>query len=276
LLRRYHLWLRTLTADQRAKLEKAPADQKLVLIANFSDAQRKAARTPQVVWPQLSDLSTVPIIEEAYHIKIWRNLTTEQKNQFKSGTAAARITKLKRMAADLKIESLWDDLEATQAQLIEDVLSRPFPKRDEQEQKKQRENLRALLSLLNDLKNTPGAEVKKRAGKMQKAQSNPDIVRRRIDAVLLRNYQSAHVDGRRLQRFMNSIPSWLRESIDTLPPDAAAVRMKVLYRLVDPEHSDPSETKESPKSGEAEKRSGGEKAPAPSGEKKPRGGANPF
>jgi hypothetical protein len=55
----------------------------------------------------------------------------------------------------------------------------------------------------------------------------------KLDEVqVLHDLEAQTVDSSNLERFESSLPSWARESLDPLPPDAARRRLKVLYRLV--------------------------------------------
>jgi hypothetical protein len=51
---------------------------------------------------------------------------------------------------------------------------------------------------------------------------------------VLRDHVRDPVEAAKLEMFEDALPSWARDSLDNLPPDAARRRLKTLYRLVFP------------------------------------------
>ena len=51
----------------------------------------------------------------------------------------------------------------------------------------------------------------------------------------LLQHLSSQVDRAHLDQFVKALPPWMLISMDSLPPDAAVLRIRVLYRMLFPE-----------------------------------------
>lgn len=208
-LRRYHLWLATLTDAQRTALQNASADEKLALLGDYLKAAPKVDTVPirneSKIWTQLSSLSPVLLIDQAHWIHIWLNLTPAQREQVnRKGLAeAGRYRLLDQFARE---NSIADERPAIRREETEAVLqkiqSRPRLKKTYDQSKPAAK--RAMTGRLNERR-------------------------------YLVQHLSSRVDHAHLDQFVKALPPWMLNSVDSLPPDAAALRMRVLYRMLFPE-----------------------------------------
>jgi hypothetical protein len=73
-----------------------------------------------------------------------------------------------------------------------------------------------------------------------------ELARRAAEIRFLTRGDFRPVEPRRLERFATSLPGWFRQTFDSLPPDAARLRLALLYRLIYPrdEMPEPAEPDE--------------------------------
>lgn len=242
-LRRYHLWLRTLPEEQRKKLEDAPPDQRLEVVARILKAT-PPAKSASTVWTQASALSPSTLVQQAYWIKIWFSLTVDERKEVtKVDQANKRLAKLEDFGRRKGILA---------------------------ERHKLEEELKATV----DKHLPPRSKVRERF-LAQKAQLKSERNRLILEEFLyIRSARPAPVEKTNLTRFANVIPVWIRESFDPLPPDAAESRLTLLYRMIYPEGQElPPPPKEEKKpaagAGAGPSRPAGPSTPPP-------GGTTPF
>jgi hypothetical protein len=243
-MRRYHLWLRSLPEEKRLQVESAPPDQRLDMVVKLlkSDPAAKSANT---VWTQSSALSPKLLLQQAYWIKIWFSLTPEERKPFNNPEHAnTRLTKLEELGRRKGITAERAKMEDA----MKETVARP---------------LQAQTKLRNQYL------TRKAAAKAERG-------RQLLDELLyVRFAHPAPVDPANLRRFANVIPSWIRESLDPLPPDAAKHRITLLYRMIYPEGEEiPPPPKVEPK--EKPGPGGSKAAPGTSGTPAAPTEGNPF
>lgn len=204
-LRRYHLWLETLTADQRKELSAAPLDQKMMLVERFRAEQAKdrdGGAIPLVF--QLADLRGRSPFELAHLLQIWFALSPAQRAEVEKAGVRDRIPKLRELGRQVKVPA-QGQLTKAQEEAVLKQMDRSITKGV----------LRAQL---------------------KKAESEKPILDRRRLAV---NYYflanpPRPVEAVNLFQFESAMPSWLRATFDHLPPEEAKRRLTILYRLIYP------------------------------------------
>ncbi|MBX6316719.1 MAG: hypothetical protein IRY99_27960, partial [Isosphaeraceae bacterium] len=122
------------------------------------------------------------------------------------------------------------------------------------------------------------SQLPKKAGDLSrpqaKAQPKAESLRRLTEYRFLRDHEPAPVSPANLARFVAALPSWIREGLDPLPPDAARRRLQVLYRLVFPPGEEipaPAPTAAAPSAPEAKRSVGTKPESVP-----PSSPSNPF
>ncbi|MBX6316006.1 MAG: hypothetical protein IRY99_24300, partial [Isosphaeraceae bacterium] len=78
-LRRYHLWLQTLTPEQRQALAAAPPDRRLDLIARYRAEQAKAPPRRETIDLVQIALSPLGLWQTALQLKIWFSITPAER-----------------------------------------------------------------------------------------------------------------------------------------------------------------------------------------------------
>jgi hypothetical protein len=223
-LRRYHVWLRTLPEAQRNELENAAPEQKPAIVARLQEAQSARRRMSQsgkieLKGPaaklqlgsidradliQLSSLAPVLLEDAAGWLKIWYALEPRERQELESIRNPDQVQRQIRQ----KLKGRPDLI----AQL--DELGREFG------------NTRAWLRRLTEM-----AKTKERT----RAYAQEKLLRlREADKIWSHADEFVSVTASNLALFEDTMPRWIRESIDALPPEGANRRLSVLYRLVFP------------------------------------------
>jgi hypothetical protein len=209
LLRRYHVWLAGLPEAQRKAMEAASPNERLNLINEALRAESTGgvahARNDARIWTQLTNLSPVLLVDQSHWIRLWLGLTPEQRQaiQKKGLSESERV----RLLEQFGLENGMRD-------------ERPAIRRAEAD---------ALLRTIEDR-----PRLKKKY-EQSKAAAKRAMVGRINERRSLMEHADAQVDRAQLDQFVASIPSWLLSPVDSLPPDAARLRMRVLYRMIFPE-----------------------------------------
>lgn len=208
-LRRYHLWLGGLTEEQRQALQQAPPTGRMELVRKY------LAAAPPPPWARLdellllgSTLNASPLFEQVYALSAWFALDDAARASVEKQPAAKRFDRLLELAREIGVPD-----------------PRPPGVR------KAEENIREKI----------GARIKR--FDQMKAQQKSAAVRRAAEAIFLERYDPAPVEPARLNRFAATVPGWLLEPLDGLPPGVARKRLEVLYRLTFADGEMPEPTK---------------------------------
>ena len=115
-LRRYHLWLRTLNEAQRKEVNAAAPDRRMVVIARIMEAQRAAqASTPFL--QRLSEFGAQSPYEMAYAIKVWLKLSWAEREEVLRLSDNARRERLHAFGKQFKLKNAGHPTESETATL---------------------------------------------------------------------------------------------------------------------------------------------------------------
>jgi hypothetical protein len=214
---RYHLWLQTLTDDQRQALAAASPQERIVLVKRYRADQRQAVEThPSLDWVQLTRLTAPDLERTARQLKVWFHLDRADRD------AVAALRDPAERTARL------DELGKANGAL------REF-RRDHQALAAQLDAGRTELDAELLRRKPAGSPALKKRGEAGQPRLKAEVARHRLkDLLIVRQFEPAKVDPAHLGRFEAELPAWVRESLDPLPPDAAWRRLHILYRLVFP------------------------------------------
>lgn len=203
-LRRYHLWVQSLPEEKRNRLQSTPPDQRMALVAKLRAEERASGgKRSNPLFLQLIGPSPFLI---AQRLKLWAELSDEEKQQVRSATdGPARLKILADLGRKKRIKAL---VRLTPSE--EESLSKAMDTDA---------RLKDLASL--SLKRVEG----KKAAQMR--------------AHLAENYQfivspPKPVDPKNLLLFESDMPPGYRALFDPFPPEEAKRRLTILYRLVYP------------------------------------------
>lgn len=201
-LRRYHLWLGTLTDSQRAELAKAPPENRMALVANLLTKQR-ASRVSAPFLHQVADFSGVSPYELATLIKVWLKITPAQQAEVVAlAGVGERGMRLHRIAREEKLP----------------VVIRPTP-----------EEIDTLFQKVSR-KNRGFPALKKMTEEKQQRKFKDHVA----EYYSFVEHPPQKVKSEKLYEFDKALPSWLRSPIEDAPPDEARWLLTNLYRLIFP------------------------------------------
>lgn len=205
-LRRYHLWLQTLSDKERAQLaEAATPKEKLALITKLRPPQSKDTdQGPTSLLFQLADLRGQTPFEVAQMLRHWFQLSPAEQAEIEKLGVRDRMKRLLELARQSKLA--------------------PLPQLSPKDEEATTQQLDKRLQTKSWLRNQLRKDSEKQA-----------IERRRLVA----NYYFVAnppkpVSPANLLRFETAMPSWIRSSFDHLSPEEARRRLTILYRLIYP------------------------------------------
>ncbi|MEO6808639.1 MAG: hypothetical protein ABI353_05955 [Isosphaeraceae bacterium] len=216
-MRRYHVWLQTLTKDQRQGLAAASPEQRMALVKRYRVEQRQTIDAqPTLDWVQLTRLTTPDLEKTARRLKVWFNLDRAER------AAVSALRDPDEQATRL------DELGRANG------VSRDF-RRERQDLAARLDVARKQLETELARRKLDGTSIsKKRADAVAPRLKAAAVKHRLNDLLIVREFKPEPVDPARLIRFEADLPSWVRESLDPLPPESAWRRLHLLYRLVFP------------------------------------------
>jgi Protein of unknown function (DUF3106) len=231
-LRRYHLWIESLTDAQRNELSNTPAERRTALVTKFRN-QASAVPDGRTITDllQVIDFGAPSPFEMAHFHKLWLKLSpVRQAEVGKLPPGFERLDRLTALSHEYKIAP-----------------ENRLPKAE----------VDALIKQLEEQFKAKGwvVPLMKKAAEKDARGKHADSTReskerRRVaeNYYFVLNPPQA-VDAEHLMWFSASMPPWLLASFDYLPPEEARRRLTILYRLVDPHPSErpPSQTATSPK-----------------------------
>lgn len=235
-LRRYHLWTRSLTDEQREKLRNASDQERIGLIAEFRRVQRaQQPAAPDRDWLQVSALNSEFLEDTAHALKVWFKLDDAEKAEL-NGLRDVERRRQRVMALGRERE------------IRRDFRQERIGARDRFEELKKKIMSNPTLG-----------------GRFESAKPaiRAEFFRRAREALLLGSLEPPVVEPANLARFERSMPEWVREGLDPLPPEAARRRLQVLYRLVFPEGEEVPEPPEPTPAEAPTKKDSGERGSSP-------------
>jgi hypothetical protein len=257
LLSRYHVWVKGLTDDQKKQLGQVQsAGDKLVLVTKWKRAEVQAdsrAKANLIFGVQPGDLGAIPPYEIANALRAWFVISDEEKK---------KIEKIQRL--DMRISEL------TALGRLRRAGMKPFPAEIES---------KMLERLSADEKATAVfprqfAQTKKEAATTKEDPAKAATKDHRLNAyhpvhhltetLYFSENPPAPVTPANLALFEAQIPTWLRASLDPLPPEVARRRLTILYRQIyplgqeipPPAKVDPAKAKAAPSKPSTPKKSG--------------------
>lgn len=205
-LRRYHLWLQTLSDDQRAQLTGAATHkEKLALMARFRDEQGGGTDSGSTALLfQLADLHGRSPFEVAQMLQFWFALGPDGRSEIDKLGVRDRMKRLFELSQKAK--------------------HGPIPQLSKKDEATTSEQLDKSLQTKGWLRN-----------QLKKDSESQAIDRRR----LVNNYYFVAnppkpVTSANLLRFETAMPAWIRMTFDHLTPEEARRRLTILYRLIYP------------------------------------------
>jgi len=206
-LRRYHLWLQSLSEPERTQLAQIrDPREKLARISQLRD-DRNGVREedPSKILFQLADLQGLSLFEMADLLKCWFQLGADERAEIDAlKFMKERLTRLATIATKSKIP--------------------PVPRPSTKDQEAAEKTLNAHLQNKGWLRN----------------QLKHDAEHQEIDrGRLINNFYFVSkppksVSSTNLLKFEEAMPSWLRTPFDHLTPEEARRRLTILYRLLYP------------------------------------------
>jgi hypothetical protein len=223
-LRRFHLWLESLPQSERDAVRNAPLDERPAEIARLhqlamSRRQQNLAKSPRISVPapplagaipipisrndliQISALAPMTLQETAIWLKVWFALEPAERDELEKASdpavASRRVEEILRARRKDIILELGDSLKLDKA---------PF-----------RRELGALA---------------KNRLRQEKTAARDKLALFTEARILSLSANDKPVDRASLELFEAAMPRRIRESLDSLPPDAAIRRLAILYRLV--------------------------------------------
>jgi hypothetical protein len=236
-LRRYHVWVGGLDDKQKEQLSQAGSvDAKLALVLKWRKEERDAdtrARRNLVFGVHPGDLGTLPPVEMANALRVWRALDAkEQAEVEKIDRVPMRLNALRKLAFQKRI------------------VGPQFPAQTEEGLVRQLEDdetfKAAFRNWLAKREKKAETDTPKKAGEAARL---IDPQHQLAESLYFAQHPPSPVSPANLARFEAEIPTWLRATMDPLPPDDARRRLTVLYRQIYPSGQEiPPPAKEDAKS----------------------------
>jgi hypothetical protein len=251
-LRRYHNWLGSLPETVRTTLLSRPVSERIAQIASLSNRHTIPPGGPPR-WLRLTDGGMVSLLDLAAILKVWREMTPEERREVESPPPGRRRLEMllrnargKRALREVHPAG-FDEAEWTTK--AESGLKEIAPQDPE------------LIDAMAKLK-AETSRLKAESGKsksdieaaFEKARHNR--LRREAIHLYFQEHPPRPVDPGNLLRFRAAMPPWIQAAFDSLPPDEARRRLSTIYRLVYPD-------------GEFKEEVGGKPKPAPVVERGP-------
>ena len=208
-LRRYHLWVRSLPESQRERLNATPPEKRMAMVAKLRAEEQQ--ETPRDSLIQLADFGSVSPFDLARRIKIWMSLNEAQKSAVSKLPEGERRPRLQELGKELKIGPIGRPSVKESTEIYERAIQMP-----------RYAWFKSLESKKQDPKKT---EIRKQA----------ELKHRLVDHHYFVEHPSGKVRPDNLLLFDRALPRWVRDGFDSLPPEEARRRLTILYRLVFPE-----------------------------------------
>jgi hypothetical protein len=246
LLRRYHLWVKSLTDEQQKELRDAPSvDERLALAIKLRKKEKEAGGSVTRFFNiRTGDYGLVGPYETAHLLKIWNKLPAQKKTEIQRHQDRGPMFK-----------EIRDQNRFYGVQFV------PFPAAEEK-------HYDALLDADRNFKEQLGSHSKRvdmTPKKAEAAHAKGEVVAKRFELrftefLYFEEHKPKAVSQENLERFSTSCPAWLHSMLDSLSAEDARNYLTILYRLLYPE---PGEMPVEPKP------AAGSAAPTPSPAKTP-------
>ncbi len=224
-MRNYFRWEQSLNAEQRESLRSAPPSRRMELVREFRAQQTSQELTstdldlePGSIWSRSATFNPLPIIEAAYLVKAWISLDEQGRDRIERlPSLEDRMEALRELSADADHRGNFGQVEEWENRILSRM---PAPLRQRFEgQDAERYPFRF--------------DPRSRASPARKSQNRLRLLRS-MESWLIQEFgdEIPTVATPQLLSFESSLPVWLRETFDPLPPEAALHRLTILYHLV--------------------------------------------
>jgi hypothetical protein len=230
LLRRYHLWVNSLTDEQKKELREAPTPEaRFALAQKFRARDAQTSRSgPRLAGIRTGDFGLVGPFEAAHLLRVWNKLDAAKKAEIEKQHERGRL-----------FAAIRDETKAAGVRHVS------FPADKESEYISRLEGDADLKRVFGPF--AKGSDTPQR--KLEAVQKKAEAARRWFEHpfaefLYFEENRPHPVDQRNLERFSSACPHWLHAMTDPLSPDDARQYLTILYRLLYPHPGDmPIETK---------------------------------
>jgi hypothetical protein len=219
LLRRYHLWVNSLTEEEKAQLKAADGTEaRFNLARKFRLREIEGGSTAsKVVGIRTGNFGVDGPYEIAHLLRIWKLLTPAKKLEIER--------QKDRLALHKEIKAQGKSV---------GVAFQPFPSAEEKHYEAFLDTNEAFKKQLGPYARRDGAKKKADAGGKSEVPPKPYELRF-AEFLYFEEHKPKSVSQANLERFSASCPNWLHEMVDPLSPDDARAYLTILYRLLYPE-----------------------------------------
>lgn len=235
-LKRYHVWLNSLPENLQTELAAKPPNERMALVRKLieKDHPVPSGETPPDM--RIVESGELSPFELASAYRIWHALgdrtkaslerdgmsePARRKNLFFQGT---------RLKPSIPRETLPEGYDPqTEIPKAEAWRRTRPPVLADDGARAKIEEARKKMEL------QPETARKKTEEVIRKAElGRHELLRRQAINLYVASARVDMVDSERLAHFVRDLPSWIRSTLDSLPPDVARRRLTVAYRLVFP------------------------------------------
>ena len=236
LMRRYHLWVNSLTDAQKKELQDAGSvDARLALARKFRQKELETGVSgPRFFGIRTGDYGLIGPHEAAQLLKIWNKLDPPKKAEIEKHQERGRLFR------EIRDQNKYYGVNFV-----------PFPTAEEK-------HYDALLESEKTFKEQLGQFARRvdlTPKKSEAAHAKGENVAKRFELRFaefryFEDHKPKAVSQKNLERFSDSCPAWLHSMLDPLSADDARNYLTILYRLLYPEPGemppDPKPAKASP------------------------------
>jgi hypothetical protein len=218
--RKYSDWLRSLPESQREALRKGTTTERMARVHELLAKARPADRGPDLdtVLARGSTLNPLSFLDQSHAIRVWLALDTPRRQELEKAAPAERLRRLEELGPTLGVADDRPELRRRADEMVRDWAAGRGPN--------------------GAVPFGPGALRKFDPGK---AQNKAETLRRMAEARYLSRRPAEPVDPGELARLAEALPSWIRQSFDALPPEAARERLRLIYRDIWPTGTMPAD-----------------------------------
>jgi hypothetical protein len=235
-MRRYHLWVNSLTDAQKKELQDAGSvDARLALARKFRQKELETGvMGPRFFGIRTGDYGLIGPHEAAQLLKIWNKLDSPKKAEIEKHQERGRLFR-----------------EIREQNKYYGVAYVPFPIAEEKHYDAILENDKAFKDQLGHFAKRVDLTPKKSEAAHAKGENVPKRFELRFAEFLyFEDHKPKPVAQKNLERFSASCPGWLHSMLDPLSADDTRNYLTILYRLLYPEPgempADPKPAKASP------------------------------
>lgn len=217
--RRYYNWVQTLPSSDREAVRSGDTHQRLehvhALLARSDEIDR--SETLDATLARGSTLNPLSFLDQVHLIRVWLAIDPSQRQELERAAPANRVRLLEDLGRSLGIPDHRPELRRQADEMFRDGMAPRGPA------------------------GGPFGPGVLRRFESLKAQTKGEFARRFAEARILGRTSTQPVDPTELNRLAGALPSWIRQSLDALPPDSARERLRLIYRELWPTGAMPAE-----------------------------------